>query len=161
MPKLNDSLPKYRSHRASGQAVVTLNGRDHYLGPYGTKASKAEYERLVGEWLAGGRRLSAAQAQADTTIVELAAAYLSFAEGYYRKDGEPTRTIERVRMALRILRRLYGPTRAAEFGPLALQAIQGRLVRDGKSRRYVNYLVEEIKRVFKWGVSREIVPPSI
>ena len=34
-------FPKYRKHRASGQAVVTLNGRDIYLGPHGTKASKA------------------------------------------------------------------------------------------------------------------------
>ena len=33
MPKLNSSLPKYRLHRASGQAVVTLYGKDIYLGP--------------------------------------------------------------------------------------------------------------------------------
>jgi hypothetical protein len=30
------SFPKYRKHKASGQAVVTLAGRDHYLGPRGT-----------------------------------------------------------------------------------------------------------------------------
>ena len=46
MPKLINSLPKYRKHRASGQAVVTLNGRDHYLGPHGTKANKREYDCL-------------------------------------------------------------------------------------------------------------------
>ena len=45
MPKLTNSVPKYRKHRASGQAVVTLNGRDHYLGPHGTKASRIEYDR--------------------------------------------------------------------------------------------------------------------
>lgn len=53
------SLPKYRKHRASGQAVVTLNGKDFYLGPHGTRASKAEYDRLLGEWLAAGRQLPA------------------------------------------------------------------------------------------------------
>ena len=47
--------PKYRHHRASIQGIVTLNGRDHYLGPYGTQTSKAEYDRLVTEWLARGR----------------------------------------------------------------------------------------------------------
>jgi hypothetical protein len=31
MPKLVNSSPKYRHHRPSGQAVVTLNGVDHYL----------------------------------------------------------------------------------------------------------------------------------
>ena len=48
--------PAYRKHRRSGQAIVTLSGQDHYLGPHGTKASKSEYDRLVGEWLANGRR---------------------------------------------------------------------------------------------------------
>ena len=32
MPKLKNKLPTYRVHKASGQAVVTLNGRDIYLG---------------------------------------------------------------------------------------------------------------------------------
>jgi len=27
-------VPTYRLHRATGQAVVTLDGRDHYLGVY-------------------------------------------------------------------------------------------------------------------------------
>jgi len=51
MPKLVNSQPKYRRHRASGQAVVTLNGNDCYLGPHGTKASRIEYDRVVAEWM--------------------------------------------------------------------------------------------------------------
>jgi hypothetical protein len=51
MPRLTASNPKYQKHRASGQAVVTLDGRDFYLGPHGTQASRDEYDRLVGEWL--------------------------------------------------------------------------------------------------------------
>jgi len=45
IPRLTNSSPKYRKHRASDRAIVTLNGKDHYLGPHGTKASKAEYDR--------------------------------------------------------------------------------------------------------------------
>ena len=48
MPRLTKSVPKYRKHRASGQAIVTLNGRDHYLGPHRTQASRIEYDRLIG-----------------------------------------------------------------------------------------------------------------
>ncbi len=54
MPKLKNSLPKYRKHRASGQAVVTLKGRDFYLGPHGTKASRCEY-RVDSHFLLGGK----------------------------------------------------------------------------------------------------------
>ena len=58
MPRLVRSIPRYRKHRASGQAIVNLSGQDFYLGPHGTKASKLEYDRLIGEWLANGRRPS-------------------------------------------------------------------------------------------------------
>jgi hypothetical protein len=44
MPKLNSRLPKHSKHRASGQAVVTLNERDFYLGPYGSVESKEKYD---------------------------------------------------------------------------------------------------------------------
>jgi hypothetical protein len=32
--------PKYRKHRASEQAIVTNSGRDRYLGPHGSMASR-------------------------------------------------------------------------------------------------------------------------
>jgi hypothetical protein len=47
MPNPNPRLPKYRKHKASGQAIVTLNGVDFYLGPHGSAASKHEYDRLI------------------------------------------------------------------------------------------------------------------
>ncbi len=89
MPRLVEALPKYRKHKASGQAVVTLAGRDHYLGPHGTKASKALYDRLIAEWLQQGRRAPAGAAETITVTI-LCARYLRFAKGYYVKDGECT-----------------------------------------------------------------------
>jgi hypothetical protein len=53
MPHLKRALPSYRHHKPSGQAVVTLNGKDYYLGPWGTKTSRDAYDRLVvvaGKW---------------------------------------------------------------------------------------------------------------
>jgi len=46
MPRLSVSLWEYRKHRASGQAVVTICGKDHCLGPHSTKVSKIEYDGL-------------------------------------------------------------------------------------------------------------------
>jgi len=57
MPKLRNTLPKYRRHKASAQAMVTLDGRDFYLGPLESKAGIVEYDRLIAEWLANNRRL--------------------------------------------------------------------------------------------------------
>ena len=38
MRRRSRSVPKYRKHKASGQAVVTLDGMDFYLGPYNPRA---------------------------------------------------------------------------------------------------------------------------
>src|SRR5262245_57765450 len=95
MPRLGTSYPKYRKHKASGQAVVTLSGQDFYLGPHGTAVSRQEYDRVVCEWLARSRRPKNAdqEVHVETTVVELAADYKRFAEGYYRKNGQMTNEV--------------------------------------------------------------------
>ncbi len=50
MPKLGNRPPSYRFHMASGQAVVTIDGRDHYLGRHGSAPSHERYSQLIAEW---------------------------------------------------------------------------------------------------------------
>ncbi len=98
MPKTTKT-PAYRLYKRTGQAVVSLGGKDYYLGKYKTKASRAEYDRLIAEWLANGRLTPQHDDQA-VTISELMAAYLRFATGYYRKDGNPTKEIWHIKHAM-------------------------------------------------------------
>src|SRR5262245_61077686 len=93
MPRLVNRLPKYRKHRASGQAIVTLSGQDFYLGPYGTKASKKEYDRLCGEYLASGGALVHDKAD-EITVVELLDAFWQYAKDYYGRDSSETRNFK-------------------------------------------------------------------
>jgi len=139
--------------------VVTLNGKDQYLGRWNTAASRAEYERLVGEWLASGCTLQ--PTNGGLTIAELARAYWQFANGYYRKDGKVTGTVHSIRVAIGTLRTKYGLILVRDFGPLSLQALQRSLAESGLSRVYVNCLIDLIKRIFKWGVAQEMVAETI
>ena len=83
MPKISaDATPRYRNHKASGQAIVTISGRDHYLGPHGSAASRREYDRLITEWIANGR--TEPSPKTESTVVELIAAYVRQAKVYYR-----------------------------------------------------------------------------
>lgn len=91
----------------------------------------------------------------------MAVRYLNFAKGFYVRDGRPTESLDRVKTALRLLKQSYAHTLAKDLGPLALQAIQQKLARSGKSRRYCNYLAETIKRCFKWAVSQELLPETV
>ena len=169
MPRLNSRLPRYCKHKASGQAVVTLNGKDHYLGPHGSKASKLEYDRLTSEWLAAGRSLPVADE--DPTISEMLVDYWKFATQHYRKRGRLTQEPVTIRCAVRPLKKLYGRTLVREFGPLKLKTIQQILIDGftddkgtvfaGLARRTVNARISTIKRVFAWAVSEEMAPPSL
>src|SRR5688500_6120670 len=49
--------PPYRLHRADGRAVVTLNGKDFFLGKQGTPESVGAYNRLIAAWVAHGRQV--------------------------------------------------------------------------------------------------------
>ena len=93
MPSVH-RVSKYRRHKPSGQAVVTLSGRDIYLGRWGSKASRIEYGRLIGEWLASGRCLP--NGDPGVSVAELALAYWRYAKDYYRKDGQPTGSLPRL-----------------------------------------------------------------
>ena len=135
MPALSVATPKYRRHRASGQAVVTLAGVDHYLGPYKSVASVAEYDRLVAEWLLRGRT-GPPNTQADgLTVAEAIAAYWRHAKTYYRSaDGRPTSELGGIKTAFRPILRLYGRQPVAEFGPLALKVAWASLAPQSDTR---------------------------
>ncbi|MCC9644982.1 site-specific integrase [Rhodopirellula sp. JC740] len=161
MPKLSKSLPKYRKHKASGQAVVNLGGKDHYLGPHGSKVSKAEYDRLLAEWLANGRRVVARDDEELITVVEVLAAFWKFAQGWYIKNGEPTNEVEAYRLVIRDIKQVYGDRPAIEFGPIAFKAVRQIWIDRGQARSTVNKNAGRLKRLFKWAVSEELIPPSV
>jgi integrase len=158
--------PAYRLHKATGQARVRHDGRDHYLGPYGSAASKEAYARLIARIMAG-EEVTAAKAatMAPTppplTVTELIARYWRHCLDYYRKDGATTREPYNIRAALRPVRKLYGEIPAAEFGPKRLKHVREEMIRLGWSRRYINQSVHRVRGMFRWGVSEELLPAPV
>ena len=154
--------PSYRLHKPTGQAVVTIDGRDFYLGKHGSAPSRAEYDRLIGEWLTRGRQAPAVPAAVGISLDELLLAFWTHAEGHYlRPDGSPSEVLGNIKVSLRPLRRLYGSSPAAGFGPLALRAVRDEMVRSGLARTSVNARINRIRRAFKWAASVELVPVSV
>jgi integrase len=165
MPRKPNSVPAYCLHRASGKAIVRINGRDRYLGPYGSDESRAEYDRVIAEWLASGRQVEPASSVADKptrSVNEVMLAFLDFAEGYYCDGKELSKEVVNYKLALRPLKQLYGHTPAEQFGPLALKALRQHMIEvQSLCRKEVNKRVGRIKRLFKWSASEELVPASV
>jgi integrase len=159
MPILNGAVPKYRKHKQSGQAIVTLSGRDFLLGPHGTKASKVEYDRLVMEWLASGRSPSFGTSSEALSITELVIDYAQHVKSY---DGSgPNSEFHRIPRVLRPVRRLYGKMPVAEFGVLQFKAIRQSFIDEGLSRTFINASMRRLIRMFKWAVTEGRLPPSV
>ena len=167
MPKLVLAVPKYRKKTRPGsapQAVTTINGRDHYLGLYSSKASRLEYDRLVNQWLASGRspRFGLPDEQLEEpTLKELMNAYRKWCEKHYRdKDGTPTTTLATMKPLMRRLREWYGATPVSKFTPLALKDVVRRSIDEGLSVSTINSWISRIKHMFRWGVAEELVRPD-
>lgn len=124
MPRLTQVVPKYRKHRATGQAVVTLAGQDRYLGKYGTNSSRMLYDRLIAEYLASNHNPTPHVEEVGVTVVEVLAAFWKHAKGYYTKNGKPTTEQKAFKVIIKDVRQLYGDVPAEEFGPKALKAVR-------------------------------------
>jgi integrase len=154
--------PAYCHHKAKGLAYVRLNEEFIYLGAYESEESKAEYRRIIAEWMATGRTPKQAAEAAGPSLNEVLLGYWRFAEGYYRSgNGDRKGELERIAYAVKPLKDLYGTTPAADFGPLALKAVRQNMIDAGLCRTTVNQRVGCIKRIFKWAASEELVPSGV
>lgn len=156
MPKLTTRTPKMRRH-TKGEicyAVVSLDGQQFHLGLWGTKIAKANYDRMVGEWLVTGRAPSLRQ---GVLVDDILAGYLT---EMIEDKGDDSNQVYSVKALCRLVSPIYGHTGAEEFGPRSLKALRQQLVDQDLSRGYVNDQIKRLKSIFKWGASEELVSGS-
>lgn len=156
MPKKH-SKPSYLLHKSTGQARVRIDGKDHYLGEYGSPESRQKYDDLIAEWFVK---------QGDITgfilnVSELSLLFMEYATGYYQKNGKPTCEVNNIRVALRPLIRLYGNIVVREFSPLKLKDVRDEMIKAGCVRTSINRQIGRIKRMFRWGVENEYVTSEV
>src|SRR3954471_15686780 len=127
--------PAYCLHKASGQAVVRIHGRDRYLGKYGSAEGHECYELALADWrsdpLPKPPTIGAVSAAPPHTssVNELLLRFLAHAESYYiDASGKSTHELQDLKYALRPLRRLFGRTPVVNFGPLALKAVRQHMI---------------------------------
>ena len=166
MPKLLTRPPKYALHKASGQAVVKVGKRLHYLGPWNSAESKVRYQAVIAEWAAQqdcvpAAALSENLPEADTTVAELLAAYIKHAQQYYVKAGAITSQVHIVRSVARFWKEPFGAVLVRKIKPSHLKAIQKRMAADGESRSYVNKVTSYSKAMFRWAVENDLAPAEV
>ena len=145
-------LPSYRKH-SSGQARVTINGKDYMLGEFGSQESKQAYATLLNEYTAAGK--SSTFGKTGLLVEDVILAYISHAKTYYSQSRE----YDHFCLAVKPFVELYASLPADQFGPAEFKALRAWWVSDPKrSRQYVNAQMRRAVRVLKWLVGEGQFP---
>ncbi|MEM6468254.1 MAG: tyrosine-type recombinase/integrase [Planctomycetota bacterium] len=160
MPR-KKGLPSLRYH-ISGQSVVTFCGKNFYLGPHGSPEAQARYLALCGEYVSNGMTEPPGQPerQAETviTVAQVCAEYREHVKARYSGNRQET---NRANGLCTLLELEHGDVPANEFGPRRLEEVRNTFVANGNSRSYANRLTGCVVKIFRYGVSRELVDVNV
>ncbi len=181
MARPKASVPAIRYH-ISGNAVVSIAGRDFYLGKHGSVEAWARYAVLVADYQRNGLTLPegytlddvnakasflmAPQAethQANTPILvcHVVAGYREHIKIRYGKPYQATDLARRLGIC-DDLELHDGKLLANDFGSKKLKEYRARFIKKGdKSRKYINKLASEIRRVFRWAIAEELIDATV
>lgn len=154
-------IPSYRLHKARNLAVVTIAGRDYYLGPYGSVESRQKYGELIAKHAAGVSVETPEKPMAFVSVAEVVLAFMTHAQTYYVKNGKVTDEYGCLKSASTPLVDLYGETDAAKFTAPMLKAVVQRMIDLGWSRRYINKSIGRIRLIFRRAVSDDLIGPEV
>ena len=112
-------LPKYCRHKATNRAFVRIEGKMYYLGKYNSEASRREYDRIIGEFVANGR-----QPFHRPDEIRIENLVSRFQDYVHNEQDFCKYSKTRFARVLKRLNRLYGKQLVSQFGPVALKAIR-------------------------------------
>lgn len=142
-------IPKLRHHKSTGRGYVVLDGHYHYLGKFSDPKTRIEYERLISQWLANGRRI--VEPNAPLSIAELVELYQSAGKA---TDGRDKR-------AFKHLLAIYSNTDSKTFTRSQLKVVRSRMIEANWTRQDINLCVHRLKRLFAWAADEELIPDDV
>ncbi len=182
MPRQHQGIPTYRVRVSNGKryGYVNLEGRQVSLGPDGSEAAKRRYAELVAAWANPDVRpigeAPDSHGSSDLVVAELAERFLEHTRARIKHGEISGKALWLTTSTIDALCHEHGMLLVAQFKGRSLKQIQQRLLktacntRRGRfrdateppclSRNEVNRRINQIRRIFKWGVSEEFVPET-
>ena len=176
MPRSRKSQPAYQYHM-SGQARVTLGGKDFYLGKPGSPESRARYHSLLAEYNANGKEAPAPPPQDDeveaekvrlaNSVIRVKHVTADFRARVLPKYESNPASFAKFTNLCDFLDARHGDEPVDEFGPLKLSEMREVLLAKGvgkkprpNSRKYANAQIKKVITIIRHGVSRQLVEPE-
>ncbi|MFM7867759.1 MAG: hypothetical protein ACKPHU_26390 [Planctomycetaceae bacterium] len=84
MARRSNVCPSYLLHQPTGQARVRINGKDYYLGEYGSEESRVRYGEIIAKYasgqalepFSGARKATGCSAECGLTTNEVVLAFM-------------------------------------------------------------------------------------
>lgn len=159
-------LPKMGRH-SSGQARITLNGKVHYLGAFGSPEAHQRYGELIQQWLDGGRRPLHTQphpGQVTVTVRDLFEQYRTWivTTGRYTKNGATTPQRGLIERSLTSFEDFAGHMRATQLTEAVIVQWRDRIELNRKlTRGGVNRKVQMLLGALRWAKTRGLLPKAV
>lgn len=162
MSRPRNAYPKLCTDK-TGRCFCKVDGKFVTLGRDGDPETQRRYGELLASLAtATATKPSSGPPRSGLTVNELCVKFITeVLPKYQTSDGQPSAEQACFKGVIRILRRLFGETPAAEFGPVKLRLARSEMVETGWARKHINKQVCRLRYIFKFAVSWELVPPSI
>jgi integrase len=153
MPR-HRQIPAYVHHKATGQARVRINGKDYYLGKYGSPESHDRYDELIAEQV-----IAAGTDRPPTrTLTAVLAAWWPECKRRYHQGKGKLGGAQNWRPIIRMLRTEHGTEPADRLGPAKLrQLIEAEGKRRGWSLRHSRDVLSKVKLIYRWAKNEELI----
>lgn len=151
--------PKYKLHKASGKAVVRLNGKEIYLGVYNSPESLERYQRLIAEHWATGKPVEPVNHQSNrvVTVGQLVIEYGNYCKVKYAGSNEWAT----IKIVLEYLIQNYKTLPASDFGTVRLDQYRQTMVKAGLVKSTIKRRVNHVVAAFQRGVSVELIDVTL
>lgn len=182
MARPKSKAPARRCH-ISGQSVVTIAGRDIYLGKHDSPESLAGYAVLIGIYQSGGMTLPedfdpavldeqaaclagrvspsievSDQSSEPILVRHVTALFREHCKTKYRNTPQEKHRHDRI---CDQIDDFAGDLPAEQFGPVKLKQFRENLVAEKLARKYVNRLVNCVVTIFRNAVAGELIDVSV
>ena len=151
-------IPNLLCNKTNGSAFILIGGARKYLGRYGS--IEAEQARLK-EWEQYQRLGYLPGQEEPVTVAVLLVNFLKYAAKRYTKHDRSTGTWEKY-VLIRDLLKPFDMLPVAKFGPRTLSGLQDKMIDEKRlCRKTINERISQVVKIFKWGVSKELVPVEV
>lgn len=169
MARKKNAIPSLTLHKPTGQGRVRINGRDFYCGAFGSRECQERYAELIREFAREKTvaelptRRKAVKLGKGLLVAELVADYAArrILTRYVDADGKLTNEGQNQQKILRDFREAIGTLPVADVTGVSLMAVRDVWIKRGLKRGTVNRYLSIVKRLFKWGLANELVPPDV